>query len=83
MIDQNTPIRYLATCTFCAAQLDTRDVRHYQRMVGWALNRNRGNSVTLGVRRARWACHECIGKLKNGIPVGQQSLFMVVDDDEQ
>jgi len=81
MIDRNVPIRNLTTCVYCAAQIDTRDARHYQRIKGWALNRNRGNSVTLGVRSHQWACHDCIDKLKNGLSIGQLSLLGLPEDD--
>ena len=82
MIDQNTPQRFIATCVYCAAMIDIRDPQHYQRMKGWALNRNRGNSVTLGVRVVgQWACHECIHKLQNHIPTGQMSLLGLGEDD--
>lgn len=80
-VDQTTPLRYLQTCAFCAAQIDCRDPRHYQRIKGWALNRNHGNSITLGERSSTWACNECIDKLKKGIPVGQMSLFGLMEDD--
>ena len=81
MIDQTVPASMVAVCCYCAAQIDTRDSRHYQRIKGWALNRNKGNSVTLGQRSAIWACHECIDKLKHGVPTGQQSLFVLAEDD--
>lgn len=75
MVDTNVPKAYVATCVYCAIQLDTREPRVYQGITGWALNKNQGNSVTLGKRSHQWACNECIDKLKHHVPIGQQSLF--------
>ena len=81
MIDQTTPQRFIATCVYCAAMIDTRDPHNYQRMKGWAHNRNRNNSPTLAEKFNLWACGECIGKLQKGISIGQMSLLGLAEDD--
>lgn len=69
------PPSFVASCYFCVRAMDTRDLTAYQYTQGWARNKNKGNSLTLAQREHKWACGECIDKLKHGVPVGQMGLW--------
>lgn len=69
------PPSFVASCHFCGLTIDTRDLTAYQYAVGWARNKNKGNSITLAKRQHRYACGTCIDKLQHGIPIGQMGLW--------
>jgi hypothetical protein len=72
---RNVPPAHLTACYYCGTTLDTRDITVYQFLSGWARNKNQGNSVTLGKREYKYACGECIDRLRHNISIGQQGLW--------
>lgn len=84
MIDRAVPLSRIRLCVFCSCQLDSNAVGVYQLATGWLANRKQGgaNTISLPHRQDKYACAECVDKLKHGIPVGQMRLFGLVDDDD-
>lgn len=80
MADQTIPLKHLRTCTFCASQIDARDVNTYHRGTAWHKNRKGGagggaNAAALIKWHEEYACTFCIHKIMDGIPLGQMSIF--------
>lgn len=73
------PVSRRATCIYCGTFIDTNAVGVYQLATGWVENRRKGgaNTIALAVRHTRFACHECIDRLRHGISPDQQSLFNI------
>lgn len=78
------PVSRRATCTYCGIFVDTAAIGVYQLATGWLENRRRGgaNTVALPNRRYKFACRECIDRLRHGINPDQGSLFGLVDGDD-
>lgn len=70
------PPSRLVACSYCACRLDSNGPGTFQRASGWVRVRGKGiNALHLPVRQHRYACAECIDKLKRGIAIGQLSLL--------
>ena len=70
------PPSRLVSCTYCAERLDSNAPGTFQRACGWVRVRGKGiNALHLSVRQHRFACAECIDKLKHKIAIGQLSLL--------
>jgi hypothetical protein len=71
------PLSRRATCVYCSIFIDTNANGVFQFASGWLENRRKGgaNTIALPNRRPRFACRECIDRLRHGIPVGQGTLF--------
>jgi hypothetical protein len=75
------PVSRRATCVYCGAFVDTNGPNVYRRTVGWlpigrfVHNRQGSNSLTLRQGLDKYACRECIDRLKHDINPGQGSLF--------
>ena len=77
MNDPAVPLSRQRLCTYCQCRVDSNAAGVYQLATGWLMNRRQGgtNAIALPVRQDHYACHECVDKLKHGIPVGQMQLF--------
>lgn len=77
------PVSRRATCTYCQTFIDTNAIGVFELATGWCENRRKGgtNTIALAKRHARFACHECIDRLKHGISPDQQALFTLDLDD--
>lgn len=73
------PGAYAATCVYCAGVVDTRAGNTYRFASGWTRGSNQGNTLTLALHADHYACHECIGRLKKGVAIGQTSLLEQAD----
>lgn len=64
-------------CSYCSCTIDSNGTGVFQLANGWLENRRKGgaNTIALAIRKDIYACHECIDKLRNGIPAGQMALF--------
>lgn len=70
------PPSRLVSCAYCAARLDSNGPGTFQRACGWVRVRGKGiNALHLPQRIHRFACAECIDKLKRGISIGQLSIL--------
>ena len=82
------PLSRRTTCQFCSDIIDSNGRGTWQVVKGWCpIGRYSGNQRgTNNVSLVHWvnlyACNECIGKLKHGIPAGQQELPFFTMDDE-
>ena len=78
------PLSRRRTCYYCSCIMDSGALGNYQLATGWVENRKGGGShITLTTRRAdTYACHDCIDKLRHGIPTGQIRLFELPEPDE-
>lgn len=82
-MDSSVPLSRVRTCSYCSVQVDSNATGVYQLAIGWLANRKQGGANTIAIpnRVDRYACSECIDKLKHGIPVGQMHLFGWDPDD--
>jgi hypothetical protein len=63
-------------CVFCSAIVDSNAQGVYELVEGWAMNRKQGtNAIALKKSKNLYACSFCIDKLRQGIPIGQMTLF--------
>lgn len=79
------PVSRRATCIYCAIFIDTNANGTFQLATGWCEIRKRGgtNTIALPKRHARFACNECIDRLRHGISPDQGALFTLDLDDER
>lgn len=77
MVDRSIPLSRVRNCTYCNDSLDSNGIGVFQLGHGWLENRRKGgaNTIALPIREDKYACHECIDRLRQGIPVGQMHLF--------
>lgn len=73
------PVSRRATCVYCGLIIDCNANGTFQLSTGWCEIRRRGgsNAIALPIRHPRFACHECIDRLRHGISPDQQSLFNI------
>jgi len=71
------PLSRRAVCTYCATTIDMQASGVFQFAQGWLENRLRGgaNTIALPKRRNQYACHECIDRMRHGVPALQARLF--------
>lgn len=71
------PVSRRALCVYCSEIIDSNAVGVFELVQGWAENRPKGgtHAVALQMRRNKFACKFCIGKLRKGISPDQGSLF--------
>lgn len=77
MIDESVPLSRRRNCTFCSVTVDSNGIGTFQLADGWLENRRKGGANTIAIvhRRDVYACHECIDRMRHGIPAGQMHLF--------
>ena len=72
------PVSRRATCVYCAVILDTHANGNYELATGWVKKAPKsGNSATLQMKHGKYACPECIDRLRHDINPGQGSLFNI------
>lgn len=65
-----------AECSFCATTLRARSPGVFNHVSGWARQRERGtNALSLQQRSDRYACGDCIAKLRQDVSIDQGTLF--------
>lgn len=72
------PAGKYAPCFYCNAMIETMGNRTYQFGSGWFPRRKAAkgsHSATSVTYEYKFACWECIDKVKNGIPIGQMKLW--------
>lgn len=77
------PRAQLAFCYYCNEPIDMRSGRTYRFGSSWFKGRQGAGGVhgTLVQWKDRYACHECIYKLQQKIPLDQMQLFELDLDD--
>lgn len=78
------PLRFQASCFHCHEYVDIRQEGVYQYVHGWVKARRKGgtNTIALQERTDRYACVNCIDKLKKGLGINQMALFDIAVPDE-
>jgi hypothetical protein len=65
------------TCVYCGGSIDAE--HDYHAIVGWEKRRSGGGTNAIALRETakpdRWACEDCINKLKRGVTPEQGSLL--------
>lgn len=64
-------------CRYCDTEISvTTDSGNYRLVTGWVKLRARGaNEVALAEDLFEYACRLCMGRLKSGIALGQETLL--------
>lgn len=77
------PLSRRRTCSHCGTLVDSNGVGVFHLATGWIENRKKGgtNTIALPIHHDKYACHDCIDRLRHGIPVGQMMLFDRNGDD--
>ena len=79
------PASRRAVCVYCSELVDTAADHTFQLAYGWVENRRGGGAHAIAKieRKGKYACHECINKLRKGISPDQGALFSIhLYDDE-
>ena len=77
-----TSVEALHRCSYCGEQLDPLSPWVHQRVIGWqrmagvrASGKHGGSDISLRETLDEWACPGCIGRLKAGVHIAQESLL--------